>query len=262
MLIDINANIGHWPFQQMKYNTCKTLMERMNSFGVDVSVISNINGIFYKDTQASNEELYEEWMSDSQFKNRFIPFGIINPIYAGWEYDFEICADKMGMKGIRLYPKYHDYSLTDPSCIQLVKNARDKGLIVAFTLRMMDSRGPRHWLDITTEWRLADVMPIIKRVPDAQYFILNIANSINLNDEDMMLFKKANILIDTSGRGTSNLSGLLKIYGKDKIAFGTHSPILDYVTGMLRIEALREDEADDSIKNLIRSGNAKKFLKI
>jgi uncharacterized protein len=45
-------------------------------------------------------------------------------------------------------------------------------------------------------------------------------------------------------------------------AFGTHSPILDYLTGLLRIESLREDEADQKTKELLRSGNAKRFLRI
>ncbi len=42
MLVDINANVGHWPFQQTKWNTCDALLERMNDFGVDVSVVSNM----------------------------------------------------------------------------------------------------------------------------------------------------------------------------------------------------------------------------
>ena len=219
-----------------------------------------MNGIFYKDTHASNEELYEEWKSDRQFQDRFIPFGIINPMYGGWEYDLETCAKKFNMKGIRLYPKYHDYSLNEPSFIKLVRNARDMGMIVAFTLRMFDTRGPRHWMDIKTEGVLADVMPIIRAVPDARYFILNVANNMNLGKEELELFNRTKVLMDTSGRRLSNLGGLLKTYGTDKFAFGTHSPVLDYATGLLRIEALREDEADEDTKNILRSGNAKKFL--
>jgi len=46
MLIDINANVGHWQFQWFRYNTCEKLPDRMNKFGAEVSVISNMNGIF------------------------------------------------------------------------------------------------------------------------------------------------------------------------------------------------------------------------
>jgi predicted TIM-barrel fold metal-dependent hydrolase len=260
MLIDINANIGHWAFQQTNCNTCKALLERMNKYGVEISVVSNMNGIFYKDTQASNEELMAEIGSDKRFGSRFVPFGIINPIYAGWKNDLDVCNKKFRMKGIRLYPQYHDYEITDPSCIELVKMARDRDMVVAFTIRMVDSRGPRHWMDLDKEWSLGNIIPIMKEVPDAKYMALNIANGIQLNDQDTKLFADSKILMDTSGRNISNLGGLLKKFGKNKFAFGTHSPILDYLTGLIRIESMRENEADEATKELIRSGNAKTFL--
>ena len=140
------------------------------------------------------------------------------------------------MKGIRLYPTYHQYSLANPACIELVKMARDRDLPVALSLRMVDRR-PSSWMDIKEEWQLKDVVPIIKAVPDAKYFIVNLANSVTLDEESTKLVKNASIIMDTSGRLVSNLGELLTLYGKDKFAFGTHSPILDYFTGLLRIEA-------------------------
>lgn len=278
MLLDINAYVGHWPFKQLQYNTCSKLLERMNKFGVDISVISNINGIFYKNTQSANEELYDEIKSDRHYSDRFIPFAVINPIYAGWRDDLEICTTKMGMKGLRLYPQYHDYEMTDPSLIELVKLARDRGLPVAFDIRMVDSR-QRSWMDIPVfdynatvktdiilkEWTLRNIIPILREVPDAKYIIVNLANSISLSEEEMELILKTDILFDTSGRtirGDDSLSELLKRFGKNKFAFGTHSPFLDYLSARLRIESLSETEAAEEIKELIRSGNAKGFLRV
>ena len=216
MLIDINANIGHWPFNQANCNTCTALLDRMNKYGVDISVVSNMNGIFYKNTQSANEELHEELMSGRRFRDRFISFAVINPSYAGWKDDLEICRSKFGIKGIRLYPQYHDYELTDPSCIELVKTARDYGLTVAFTLRMVDSRC-RSWMDLQKEWGLKDVIPIMKEVPDAKYFILNIANGISLKDEESEAISGSNIVFDTSGRNVSNLADLIKKFGNGEI---------------------------------------------
>jgi uncharacterized protein len=278
MLLDINAYVGHWPFKQLKYNTCEQLIDRMNKYGVDVSVISNLNGIFYKNTQSANEELYEEIKSDRRFNDRFIPFGVINPIYAGWKDDLEVCINRMGMKGIRLFPQYHDYELTDPSLIDLVKRVRDRGLPVAFDIRMVDSR-QRSWMDIpkfnpatdlkidviTKEWKLSNIVPLLREVPDAKFIIVNLANSVGLSEEEMKLIKEADILFDTSGRvirGDNVLGELLKRFGKEKFAFGTHSPILDYLTGRLRIESMSEAEADEPTKEMLRSGNARRILGI
>lgn len=259
MLLDINASVGHWPFQHYNYNTCGSLLSRMNKYGVNASVISNLNGIFYKNTQSANEELYSEINSDKRFRDRFIPFAVINPIYAGWQEDLSVCAGKFRFKGVRLYPLYHDYELTDPLCIELVRSARDKGMVVAFTLRMVDSR-PRSWMDIQKEWALKDIIPVVKAIPDAKYMILNVANSTELAEDEKALLQSSDVLLDTSGRAISNLGALLKNFGNNKFAFGTHSPILDYVTGRLRIEALRESEADEKSKELLRSGNAKRIL--
>lgn len=275
MLLDINAYVGHWPFKQLQYNTCSKLLDRMNMFGVDMSVISNLNGIFYKNTQSANEELYEELRSDRRFNDRFIPFAIINPIYAGWRDDLETCIKKMGMKGLRLFPQYHDYEITDPSLIELVKIARDRGLPVALDIRMVDSR-QRSWMDIpvfvprevkydiiTLEWQVRNIVPLIREVPDAKYIIVNLANVRKLSEEDMAVIEKADVLFDTSGReirGENTLSEMIKTYGKEKFAFGSHSPILDYLAGRLRIESMSEAEADESTKELLRSGNAKRII--
>lgn len=265
MLVDINAYVGHWPFKQLKYNTCEALLNRMDRFGVNKSVVTNLNGIFYKNTQPGNLELYQEIQTKKSYKDRLIPFAIINPIYPAWKNDFDKCV-KMGMKGIKLYPQYHDYELTDSSCIELVKMARNHGLIVGLTMRMVDSR-QRSWMDIEqvagtskSEWALKDLIPIIKEVPDARYFILNLANSLQLNEEDTHLINKGKILFDSSGRIISDMGQSLKTFGKDKFAFGTHSPILDYLTGLLRIESLRPEEADEETKEFLRSGNALKML--
>jgi len=87
---------------------------------------------------------------------------------------------------------------------------------------------------ITKEWAVRNIVPIVRIVPDAKYIIVNVANSFNLSDEETELIRKADILFDTSGRtirSDDTLSELLKRFGKNKCAFGTHSPFLDYLTG-------------------------------
>ena len=261
MLIDINANIGHWPFKQVKYNTCAALVQRMNKFGVDISVISNLNGIFYKNTQAANEELYHDIHTDKRFAGRLIPFAIINPVYGGWRQDLKTCIIKLGMKGIRLFPHYHDYEITEPPVIELVKMARDYNVPVAFPIRMVDSR-QRSWMDLPKEWLLKDFLPIVKEVPDAKYLFLNISTGLALSKEDLALLKSSHFMFDTSGRHLQYIGQLIKTYGKERFAFGTHSPILDYLSGQIRIQSLRPEEASEADKELLRSGNARNFLNI
>ncbi len=261
MLIDSNAYIGHWPFRRFEYNTLEALSGRMKAFGTDRSVVSNLNGIFYKNTQHANEELLAAIRNKRAYQDRFIPFAVINPIYGGWRDDFKICSSDAAIKGIRLYPQYHNYDITNPFCVELVKMCRDKGLPVVFTLRMVDSYASS-WMDIDKEWSLKDIVPILWAVPDAKYMIVNVANSTALSKEDTALFKKADVLMDTSGRNITDWTDLFKRFGTDKFCFGTHSPILDYFSGLLRIESLGENEAGEKIKDLLRAGNVKRMLGI
>lgn|SRR5690625_3575118 len=260
MLIDSNAYVGNWPYIQLRYNTLDGLLARMSQFRTDISIISNLNGIFYKNTQNANKELYQ-WVNNKRiYRDRFILFGVINPRYGGWRDDLKSCIDNWGVKGVRLYPKYHGYELIDPSCIEIVKTCRDHEIPVVFSMRMVDSR-PSSWMDINEEWSLEDVMPIIKIVPDAKYILVNFSSFRNeLTEEDIDLIRKTELLIDTSGRSMNDLYGLIQRFGVDKFCFGTHSPLLDYFSGLLRIEALRDNEVNEGDKELIRSGNIKKLL--
>lgn len=260
MLIDINSKVGQWPFKKLKFQTCRALVDRMDQYGVDVSVVSNLNGIFYKNTQSANHDLFNEWSASETIRDRLVPFGVINPTYAGWKYDLIHCMEEWGMKGICVYPKYHDYAIDDPKLIEMVEIARDHDLVVAVTLRMVDFR-QRSWLGLEKEWALKDVLPLFRAVPDAKYFIYNVANSTKLNDSDHQALKNATVLIDTSGRALNNLSGALDDFGSDKFAYGSHAPILDYCTGRLRIEFL-DQNISEAVKEKLRFQNVAKMLKI
>lgn len=259
MLIDINAYTGHWPFKRLRGNSCEGILERMKEYGTDLSVITNLNGVFYKNTQSANEELYEEIRSKRAFSDRFLPFGVINPIYAGWKDDFNTCVKNFGIKGIRVFPNYHDYTIDDPNLLDLVKMARDNNVAIALTMRIVDSR-QRSWMDLSTEWALKDYLPLLRAVPDAKFMLLNLSTPLAMSEQDERTIREGNVLIDTSGRYISNFASFVKRFGKNKFAFGTHFPVLDYYTGLLRIESLRKEEADEADRELFRHGNASRFL--
>ena len=109
MIIDVNTYIGHWPFRQLRNNTAKGLIDVMDETGITVACVSSVHSIFYKDTQEGNRELFNEI---APYKERFLPYAVINPVYPGWKKDFLTCIKDMNMKGLELYPYYHQYNLT------------------------------------------------------------------------------------------------------------------------------------------------------
>jgi len=268
MIIDINASVGHWPFRQLPGNTIEALLKRMNQYGVDISVVANINGIFYKNTQSANEELHASLAESRKNEGRFIPFAVINPTYPDWQYDLETSHSRLGMRGIRIYPLYHDYEITHPSCIEMVKMARDRKMPVAIPLRMIDLR-QRSWLDINKELGFNDISTLAQKVPDAAYMVLDTRireYADKTEDAAVRVLKSADVLFDTTrasgvpvtGPNGANLDDIVRTFGKDKIAFGTGSPFIDYLSPFIRIEVYRE--ADRSLKEQIWSGNARRML--
>ena len=137
MLIDTNAYLGHWPFRQLRHNTAPKLLKLMDKKGIDQAWASSISGVWYKNPQTANEELARE---TRRHRDRLVPFAVINPKYVDWEHDLQTCADAHGFRGLRLYPHYHDYSLADACCDELVTAAAERGLVVSIPIRQTDSR--------------------------------------------------------------------------------------------------------------------------
>lgn len=270
MLIDINSYIGNWPYRGLRGNTLDSMLDRMNKFGVDKAIVANVNGLTYIDFQQANEELNAAINSNDIFKNRFIPFATINPMLPWWNDSLEVCYKKFSMKGIRLYPLYHQYKLTEDPCIELVKAARDHGMPISIPLRMTDLR-EGSWLDVKEELTYNDIASLVEKVPDAQYIVLD-ARLTDTQERTtrkcIEILQNADILFDTSrgagvpckGPNGESLQYLLNTFGPKKLAFGTETPFIDYCSPFIRIAVFKE--ADEATKDLIWSGNARRMLKI
>lgn len=270
MLLDVNAFVGHWPYRNLRGNNLKDLLTRMNDYGVDKAIVSNLNGIFYVDGQIANEELFAELNSDPTFKDRFILFATINPILPWWKDALETCHKEFGMKGIRIFPLYHHYKLTDESCIEMVKAARDLGMVISIPLRMTDLR-ERSWLDVDKAISYNDVAALVAKVPDAKYMILEARITDGqepTTPESVKILKEADVLFDTSrgsgvavkGPNSESLTYLLENFGADKLAFGTETPFVDYTSPFLRLGVFKG--IDENTKQKVWSGNALRILKL
>ena len=142
-LIDINAYLGHWPFRRLRDSTAAELIALMDRKGISKAVVSSLDAIFYRNCQAGNEQLAAEV---APYPERLLAFATVNPTYAAWEEDVSQCQEAWGMKGIRMFPAYHGYTLHDASCDRLMALARERNLPVALPLRMEDRR-QQHWMD-------------------------------------------------------------------------------------------------------------------
>lgn len=237
MIIDINTYIGHWPFRQIKNNTPEQLGARMDDAGIDIACVSNLNSIFYKAVQAGNEELYEQINSCKSFKDRFIPFAIINPAYPAWEKDFLHCIDDLGMKGLELYPCYHNYKLSDDASVELINMAAEKGIPVHLPCAL-ENRRQRHHLDTQEDLTADSVKELLALCPETDFIITN-GPSTTINDQlnSQIGSRKGNIFYDFSRANMlgSAFDHFVSSIGSDHLVFGSAMPFQYLDTQLVKL---------------------------
>jgi len=258
MIIDVNAYLGHFAFRRLRHNTAASLLTLMDSKKIDKAVVSSAAAITYRNPQAGNEEVAEEVKGH---RDRLIPFAVVNPFYAGWQDDLKICHEEFGMTGLRLYPKWHNYTLSSPSCRELVTGATERGMTVSIPLRAEDNR-ERSWLLNVPDIPLEEIVELVKACSKARFILLN-----GLGYTGSLLGRKDNGLPPNYAIELSRLSAvlaneigqLITNLGADRIMFGTGMPFNYPDPALVKLEVLDATEAD---KDKIRSQNAATWLRL
>jgi hypothetical protein len=256
MIIDVNAYLGHYAFRQLRHNTAESLLRLMDARKIDRAVVSSASAIAYRNAQSGNEEVDGEVKAH---RDRLIPFAVINPAYAGWEDDLKTCHEKSGMRGLRLYPGWHNYKLSDPRCLDLVRAAAARGLVISIPIRVEDPR-ERSWLVDVPDLSLDDVATLIRTCPEARFLLLNgigyIRSPLGRPGDGL----PANYRIEIS-RLTAfledELGTLVKALGADRIVFGTGMPFSYPDPALLKLGVLA---ASPEQKERIAWRNATEWL--
>jgi predicted TIM-barrel fold metal-dependent hydrolase len=254
MILDVNAYLGPFAFRALRHDDAAGLLARMDAKGIGQAVVSSALAITYRNTQPANERLAAEVKGRA---DRLIPFAVINPAYAGWEDDLRACRE-LGFRGLRLYPKWHGYALSDAACLELVDAATALGMPISIPIRVEDVRN-QSWLVDVPEVPLADVAALVAARPNARFIILNGAGFAGgaLGRKGAL---PANYLIEISRMDsvlTDEIGRLAASLGADRLAFGTGAPFHYPDLALLKLEVLRASEAD---KARIARGNAAAWL--
>ena len=237
MIIDVNAYLGHFAFRRLRHNTAESLLKLMDARKIDRAVVSSASAITYRNVQSGNEELGGEVKAH---RDRLIPFSVINPSYAGWEDDLKACHERLGMRGLRLYPGWHNYRLSDPRCLDLVRAAAARGLVVSIPIRVEDHR-ERSWLVDVPDLTLDDVTALVRACPEARFLLLNgiayVRSPLGRKDSGL----PANYRIEISRLSAyldDEIGNLIKSLGPGRLVFGTGMPFNYPDPALLKLDAL------------------------
>ncbi len=259
MFVDINAYVGHWPFRNLEFNNLTGLDTLAQECGITHMVIANLNGLFYKDANVANFELYDE-LSAYSGRTKFLPLAIVNPTYPKWEDDARNMIAH-GFCGFELAPLYHGFSLALEMLYdeyfpihragKVMQLAEEFKLPVRINAGFENYRG-RSLKDVENNISGEELFALLSQYENVNTIITGInpaSGGVKLCE---LIKKRNNIYFDTTQMPLieTDFSNWLNencAYGQ--ICFGSLSPFNYIETNLVRIEFAQYIDAQKVMQN-------------
>jgi predicted TIM-barrel fold metal-dependent hydrolase len=257
-LIDTNTWFSHWPTHHGSPDSTAALVSKLRRHGVSSAWIGSFDGALDTDVAGVNTRLAEACVRDGG--GILVPFGTVNPALPDWEEDLRRCHEVHGMRGLRLFPNYHGYSLDDARFVQLVELATRRGLLVQIAVSVEDDRSQDPVLRVAPVV-VAPLADIVERNPKTRAMILNGAGASRILTVGNPLLRRlavAGVLFETATlEGVAGIEALLAIVPHLRLTFGSHSPYFYFEAALLK---LQESALTSGQLMAIRSGCARTAL--
>lgn len=251
-IIDTNVSLFQWPFRRLPLDNSVSLVKKLHALGIAEAWAGSFEGVLQRDIAGVNARLAGECR-----KHRMLtPVGSVNPTLPGWQDDLRRCIEEHGMRGIRLHPNYHGYTLDAPAFTRLLELATEAGRFVQIAVSMEDTRTQHEQLRVP-DVNLAPLVRVLKGMPRARVQLLNyrprppLLNQ--LADLPGVYFETARI------DGTDAVPKLVQGVPSGRVLFGTHSPFLIPEAALIRLH--ESDLLDKPTLRAVLSGNAERVRK-
>ncbi|MCA9173535.1 MAG: amidohydrolase family protein [Planctomycetales bacterium] len=226
-LIDTHVSLFQWPFRRLPLDEPAKLVARLRQLGVQQAWASSFAGLLHRDLAAANLQLTE---ACQQFPE-LVAIGVVNPALPGWLADVRLCDETLKMPGVRLFPSFHGYALSDERVERLLDEAAQRGLLVQVAVQLEDPR-TQPSLVRTTAVDLGPLPELLKRRPHLRVQLLGAA----LREIDNQLAKTPNACFDTSRMdGTDAVARLVQRVGAERALLGSHAPFLIPDSAVIRV---------------------------
>ncbi|MFT4690037.1 MAG: amidohydrolase family protein [Verrucomicrobiia bacterium] len=247
-LIDTNVHLHRWPFRRLKLDAVDPLVSRLKRLGVSEAWAGSYDALLHRDVAAVNSRLV--WDCERHPMLRAI--GTVNPSLPDWEEDLRRCAEDHRMPGIRLYPNFHGYELSDPKFERLLREASQRRMFVQIAV-MMEEERTQHPLVQLPHVNTAPLPALLKRIPDARVMLQNCFRSVR-GGLLLQLLATKRVWFDISTvEGMAGIKRMLTTIPDSRLVFGTHAPLYIPESALLK---LQESELTDAQLEAIRYTSA------
>ena len=253
--IDTSVFIGHWPYHRIPSSEARQVLESLDDSHTELALITPLNSVFYKDPNEGFEELVEVIAGFKKAGNiKFTP--VINPALPYWKKDYENYLGMKNVAGIRLFPGYHGYALSDEVCIELAETAAKDGIPVFLNIKLQDAR-IRHSLDISEDVTLDAGVKFAKKCPDTK-ICLSQARSWGLLEMTEAFENCSNLYFDTAMCVADDFVEQIATNTLiDRIVYGSARPFMNAASTLEPL--VRASVAEETIAKIFKT-NAVEFL--
>ena len=249
-LFDINTAVGHWPFRKVPHGTARELSELLEAAGIAGAAAANIHGLFYKNCHDANLEL-AEWLASHD--GILVGVATLNPLYAAWERDLQVCREELGMVALRLAPQYHDYELGCPQAVALAAAATELKMPILVPHRVVDVR-QRHWFDTERTVGLEEIGALCTAVPQAVVVVTEAAFGPADLLDDHGEWRHPGLFLESS---RADIGAFPEAVAARRVIFGTGAPFKHVEPALLKLETA---PVEDASRRRIAAANALDLL--
>lgn len=221
-MIDTNIYLHRWPFRRLPGDDPVSLTTKLRAARVMQAWTGSFDALLADDLAEVNTRLASDCRRFGD--GLLLPFGCVNPALPDWREELRRCIDQHRMRGIRLHPNYHGYTLADAALRELLTAAAERKVLVQIAVQMQDER-TQHQLVRTAPVNLAP-MP---NVPGARIQLLNatrpMASSNGTLPTDFAMVE-----------GVHGLRDLAHNIGAERILFGSFYPCFYFEAAVLKLK--------------------------